>query len=67
MAEIKKGDRVELKSGGPIMTVEDVGDFSGSLGAKDGVKCVWFDAKNNNPMEKVFDRAVLKLYTEDDD
>jgi uncharacterized protein YodC (DUF2158 family) len=41
MAEIKVGDLVQLKSGGPLMTVED----AGSLGFTDGKQralCVWF-------------------------
>jgi uncharacterized protein YodC (DUF2158 family) len=35
---IKAGDVVQLKSGGPAMTVESTTSLSGS-----GVKCVWFD------------------------
>jgi uncharacterized protein YodC (DUF2158 family) len=36
MSDIKAGDRVQVKSGGPTMTVESIG--------KDGtVYCVWFD------------------------
>lgn len=36
---MKTGDVVELKSGGPAMTVESVDDS--------GVLCRWFDAKNS--------------------
>jgi uncharacterized protein YodC (DUF2158 family) len=36
--EIRKGDTVQLKSGGPKMTVNDVGDDNGVLSAW----CVWF-------------------------
>lgn len=60
MAEIKKGDRVQLKSGGPIMTVQNLGSY-GSV--ENGALCVWFDQKNN-PMEKVFDVETLELYQE---
>lgn len=60
MAEFKKGDLVQLKSGGPIMTVQEVGAYS-DLGIQDGVNCAWFDAKNT-PMNKVFDSAMLKLH-----
>lgn len=58
MADFKKGDTVRLKSGGPLMTVADVGDF-GPLGPVDGVKCVWFDGKRRE--EDVFDSAVLEI------
>lgn len=43
MSEIKKGYRVVLKSGGPLMTVRGVGDYSMSSGIEDGALCVWFD------------------------
>ena len=37
---IKIGDTVRLKSGGPVMTVENVGnDMSGKM----TVWCVWFE------------------------
>lgn len=39
--EIKVGDVVTLKSGGPSMTVTTVEDYYGTLSAW----CVWFDAK----------------------
>ena len=60
MSEIKKGDRVVLKSGGPLMTVQDIGDYLMSSGIEDGALCVWFDG--NKPQEKVFDRATLEIY-----
>ena len=42
--EIQKGDVVQLKSGGPKMTVEDVDKYS--LGAiKDEALCKWFDGE----------------------
>ena len=45
MADFAKGDVVQLKSGGPQMTVSDVGNYGGGFGTgpEDGVKCVWFD------------------------
>lgn len=59
MDEFKKGDVVQLKSGGPSMTVANVGDYSGmGMGPKDGIKCDWFE-KNVRKTE-VFDRATLK-------
>ena len=64
MSEIKKGDQVQLRSGRPIMTVQELGDYSMSGGAGEGAFCVWFDG--NKPMEKVFDRAVLERFQDTD-
>ncbi len=59
MSDFKKGDVVQLASGGPKMTVIDLGDYSGSgLGPVDGVKCQWFE--KSKKFEDVFDAAVLK-------
>lgn len=58
MTEFTKGDVVQLKSGGPLMTVADLGDYSFSAGPQNGVKCVWFEKTKN--FEDVFDAAVLK-------
>jgi uncharacterized protein YodC (DUF2158 family) len=61
MADFKKGDLVELKSGGPIMTVGEVGDYSGyGGGPSDGVKCIWFERGQKE--QDVFDSAVLKRH-----
>lgn len=55
-----KGDVVQLKSGGPKMTVQDTGDFSGyGAGPKEGVRCVWFE--KTDAKERDFDEAVLKI------
>jgi len=60
MAEFKKGDVVRLKSGGPLMTIQDFGDYSQStLGIQDGVSCVWFWKDEQH--QQVFDRAVLDV------
>lgn len=54
MASFAPGDVVQMKSGGPIMTVEDVRD--------DGkVICHWFGDKNKQEMG-VFPAAVLEKY-----
>lgn len=53
---------VVMRSGGPKMTVTDIGDYSGSgLGPEDGVKCQWFE--KTKLFEKVFDAVALKIYT----
>lgn len=59
MAEqIKVGDVIQLKSGGPLMTVNAVGDSSG----KPTVWCTWFDKteqkRGHFPLEGV------EIYTE---
>lgn len=62
MSEFKKGDVVVMRSGGPKMTVADVGDFSGfGMGPENGVKCQWFEKTKIH--EQVFDAEVLKPYT----
>ena len=48
--EIKVGDTVELKSGGPVMTVNKfVLPDNNSTGSDsiEQVECVWFDHENN--------------------
>lgn len=43
MNQFKIGDLVRLKSGGPLMTVHDIGDYTLSNGTNSGLLCVWFD------------------------
>jgi len=62
MSEIKKGDIVMLKSGGPVMTVQNVGDLARTTGIEDGVLCVWFDG--NRPQQMVFEKDSLEIYEE---
>jgi uncharacterized protein YodC (DUF2158 family) len=59
MGDIKKGDTVVLKSGGPIMTVQDIGNYMWE-GIENGAKCVWFDG--NEPKVQVFDLEMLKKH-----
>ena len=56
MNEIKPGDVVKLKSGGPAMTVRDVGnDMSGQL----MVYCTWF--VDDKPQQDAFPPHALKV------
>jgi uncharacterized protein YodC (DUF2158 family) len=61
MAEFNKGDVVVLKSGGPQMTVHNLGSYAHSGGPEDGALCVWFD-KDRVPHERVFDTLTLNRF-----
>ncbi len=50
---MNKGDVVQLKSGGPVMTVEEV--------SGEGVFCTWFD-KNKKRCSDTFAPEVLCPY-----
>jgi uncharacterized protein YodC (DUF2158 family) len=57
--KISRGDVVMLKSGGPRMTVQNLGDAKpGSSGAVRWVHCIWFEG--NTICEYNFDLDVLK-------
>lgn len=60
--EFKAGDVVQLKSGGPRMTVSMVGDYTRSGGPVNGVLCVWFETVKGvqKREEHVFDAVVLE-------
>lgn len=53
------GDVVMLKSGGPLMTVHDVGDYT-NHGLNPGVNCVWFDDKKR--VSDVFHPDSIEKY-----
>lgn len=59
MSDFSKGDVVQLKSGGPKMTVSDTGDYSDGFGSgpQNGVSCVWFEKEKLH--RDIFDAAVL--------
>lgn len=60
MAEkFKAGDLVELKSGGPVMTVESINTFGGNTYA-----CSWFAGDKHQ--ENRFAEAALKLAEADE-
>lgn len=42
MLDFKKGDIVRLKSGGPEMTIEKIGQYNTS---QEKAQCTWFDDK----------------------
>lgn len=46
MSKFQKGDVVQLKSGGPLMTVENTGNYGGGMSSRpafEGALCLWFD------------------------
>ena len=49
------GDVVQLKSGGPIMTVSGISQLSSG---GEAVRCQWFE--KNKPMRGAFKAAMLK-------
>jgi len=52
------GDVVRLKSGGPAMTVEEVGDSP--LAGGPYVHCTWFDTSSKKPTSKSFKPQALE-------
>jgi uncharacterized protein YodC (DUF2158 family) len=62
MHQFKPGDIVQLRSGGPPMTV-DWCKADPSESGQGQAKCSWFD-KKNNPRWQVFPATSLKLYQE---
>jgi uncharacterized protein YodC (DUF2158 family) len=59
--DIKIGDIVVLKSGGPLMTVADIGDYSFGGGGENQAKCIWFE--KTKKFEDVFPLETLTIYT----
>lgn len=62
MSHFSVGDVVSLKSGGPLMTVHYIGDYS-PTGPNPGLLCVWFDDKRK--MEEVFDPRTVEHYRDE--
>jgi len=62
MTEFQIGDVVNLKSGGPSMTISNIGNYSGgfSMGPENGALCIWFEKEKK--LESVFDIRVLMKY-----
>ncbi len=57
--DLKIGEVVQLKSGGPLMTIHGIGDYSMS-GFNPGILCVWFDT--NKKVEDIFHPDALERY-----
>lgn len=55
----KIGDVVLLKSGGPLMTVHNIGNYT-SQGLNPGILCVWFDQAKK--VEDVFHPDAIEKY-----
>ena len=55
--EFNAGDVVQLKSGGPKMTIDTIGKF-GMGSTHDQAKCVWFEGTKR--MEGLFELLMLK-------
>jgi uncharacterized protein YodC (DUF2158 family) len=56
---IQKGDKVRLKSGGPNMMVDDIGEGGWGSNGDTRVWCEWFDDKNV-PQRKDFNLASVE-------
>ena len=54
----KKGDVVQLKSGGPKMTVAQVGTYTFGVTTPEDTVCVWFEGPKQQ--EHTFDEETLK-------
>jgi uncharacterized protein YodC (DUF2158 family) len=59
--QFRSGEAVQLKSGGPIMTVVERGCFGRDT--VEGCRCRWFDDKQKLN-EEVFTDAELKPYVQ---
>lgn len=60
MTNYKIGDVVQLKSGGPLMTVHAIKDFSTDYGINPGLLCVWFN--ENKKITDVFHPDAVELW-----
>lgn len=52
MGNFLVGDAVQLKSGGPVMTVESVDE--------EGLNCVWFVDETTLPLQRYFTLETVK-------
>jgi uncharacterized protein YodC (DUF2158 family) len=63
--EIRKGDVVILRSGGPKMTVQSIGEPRPGMSNTKWIHCIWFEGNVIN--EYNFDECVLKVVQSDND
>jgi uncharacterized protein YodC (DUF2158 family) len=57
MADFSVGDIVQLKSGGPLMTIKKIGEYSADKSGTLSAQCTWFDGKK--PYSEVFPLHTL--------
>ena len=60
--EFKLGDTVQLKSGGPLMTVSNVTEEAYMQYSKGDVSCTWFEG--NTVKQATFKSAMLNSSTD---
>ena len=63
MADLKIGDTVRLKSGGPLMTISGIGTDNNHHRNEDYWLCEWFDGKK--PAMRSFNKEIL-IESDDD-
>ena len=57
---IKGGDLVQLRSGGPVMTAEDVADDDNEI------RCVWFSDGKEGSLREYFKVTILKVVNQEE-
>jgi len=65
MSHVKKGDAVRLKSGGPAMSVDNIGAHQFTDVPGWNAHCAWFDG--NKPMQQWFDVDILVVLKDEVD
>jgi len=60
MSELKIGDVVQLKSGGPVMTIDNIGPLANSGDDRQHAWVSWFD--KNEPKNGFYPISSLKKY-----
>ncbi len=58
---LQPGDVVRVKSGGPKMTIDKIGQFG--MGSKEEARCVWFDG--NKRVTDLFQLEILEKVDEE--
>ena len=59
MPEFKKGDVVQLKSGGPKMTIDDIGEYGSGNSSHIRASCLWFDGGERKEGEFSLDTLAI--------